>query len=297
MCIILAGNEKETNMPKILTETQVAGYHEKGYAFPFSAMRAEDARKYREKLEAHEAQIGGKLTELGGSARFKNQLLLTWVNDLVKHPTILDAVEDIIGPNIMCYTSTFFIKEPNSPAIAGWHQDSTYFGLRPHEHITAWLALSASTADSGCLEFLPKNMRQLKHQENAMEHSVNGGKQKIIEGFDSKNAILAPIEPGSFSLHNTLCIHRSAPNNSSYRRIGIGISYIPTQVRCVGSQRMYAMLVRGQDSYGHFDLEPSPKSDLDADAQAAHDAVYKRYRENYNEQLDWHKTGRSVPNS
>ena len=282
-------------MPKLLTDAQVEDYRAKGYVFPFAAMDAAEARGYRDKLEAHEAKLGGKLTDLGGPARFKNQLLLTWVNDLVKHPVILDAVEDVIGPDILCYTSTFFIKEPHSPAIAGWHQDSTYFGLRPHEHVTAWLALSESTADSGCLEFLPENVPQLKHKDNAMEHSVNGGKQKIIEGFDPSRAILAPIQPGSFSLHNTLCIHRSAPNNSSDRRIGIGISYIPTRVRCIGSKRMYAMLVRGEDTYGHFDLEPSPAADMDPDAQAAHDAVYKRYRENYNEQLDWHKTGRAVP--
>ncbi len=218
------------------------------------------------------------------------------MNDLVRHPAILDAVEDIIGPDILCYTSTFFVKEPHSPAVAAWHQDATYFGLRPHEHITAWLALTESTPESGCLQFLPfgAGARQRKHANNAVPHSVNGGRQAIVESFEADSAAMVPLRPGMFSLHNTLCIHRSAPNLSNNRRIGIGISYVPASVRHIGTQRMSAMLVRGEDTYGHFDLESDPASDLDEAARETHAAVYQRYRANYNEQLEWHEAGRDA---
>ena len=284
-------------MPKVLTEQQIADYRRDGYLFPVPAMSEAEAGRYFGQLQAYEADsLGGLVSAVGGAARFKNHLLLTWVNDLVRHPAILDAVEDLIGPDILCYTSTFFVKEPNSLEVAAWHQDATYFGLRPHDHVTAWLAFTESTSESGCLEFLPARNahRQHKHRNDAVAHSVNGGKQAIVEDLDLDGAVMAPLRPGTFSLHNTLCIHRSAPNKSANRRIGIGISYVPTSVEHIGTQRMPAMLVRGTDSYGHFELEPEPVSDLDDAARAAHEEAYKAYRAHYNEQLTWHQEGRGL---
>lgn len=280
-------------MPKRLSAQQVERYHRDGYLFPLQALSADEVAHYRGALESHEARMGGPLSGIDGAARFKNHLLLRWVHELVINPTVLDAIEDVIGPDILCYTSTFFIKEPGSPAITAWHQDATYFGVRPHEHVTAWIALTDSSPESGCLEFMPggKDLGLLRHQANAIEHSVNGGRQKIVEGFDVIDPVLAPLQPGQFSLHHTLCLHRSAPNNGPDRRIGIGVSYIPTRVRHIGTRRMPAMLVRGADSYGHFDLEPAPAADMDDDAQAVHAHAYTRYRENYNEQLAWHESG------
>jgi len=280
-------------MLKFLNAQQVERYHRDGYLFPLRAMARDEAAKYRAALEAHEARMGGPLSGLGGPARFKNHLLLRWVHELVVHPTVLDAVEDVIGPDILCYTSTFFIKEPHSPQITAWHQDATYFGLRPHEHVTAWIALTDSAPQSGCLEFARGggDLGILRHKANAIEHSVNGGRQKIVEGFEVIDPAFAPLRPGEFSLHHTLCLHRSAPNDGSERRIGLGVSYVPTRVRHIGSKRMPAMLVRGDDRYGHFDLEPAPAGDFDDAAQAAHAHAYARYRENYNEQLAWHEAG------
>lgn len=280
-------------MPKFLNTQQVERYRRDGYLFPLRAMASDEAANYRAALEAHEARMGGLLSGLGGPARFKNHLLLRWVHELVVHPTVLDAVEDVIGPDILCYTSTFFIKEPHSPQITAWHQDATYFGLRPHEHVTAWIALTDSSPQSGCLEFARGggDLGLLQHKANAIEHSVNGGRQKIVEGFEVVDPVLAALRPGEFSLHHTLCLHRSAPNDGPDRRIGLGVSYIPTRVRHIGTKRMPAMLVRGKDRYGHFDHEPAPAADFDDAAQAAHAHAYARYRENYNEQLSWHEAG------
>ena len=97
------------------------------------------------------------------------------------------------------------------------------------------------------------------------------------------------LPPGSFSLHHELCLHRSSPNHTADRRIGIGLNYIPTHVRPTGSVRMSAMLVRGEDRYGHFDLIDPPRAELDAAALAAHADVGRRYRENYDEQLRRHE--------
>ena len=99
---------------------------------------------------------------------------------------ILDAVESLIGPDILVYTSTFFIKEPHSPTFAAWHQDATYFGLTPHEHVTAWVALTDATAEAGCMEVVSSRgaPRQLRHAALGLADSINGGGQAIVEAFD-----------------------------------------------------------------------------------------------------------------
>ena len=90
---------------------------------------------------------------------------------------------------------------------------------------------------------------------------------------------------GSFSLHHELAVHRSAPNNAAHRRVGIGLNDIPTRVRVDGPFRLRAMLVRGRDTYGHFDLIDSPSAERDAVALAVHMQVSEAYGRNYNEQV------------
>jgi non-haem Fe2+, alpha-ketoglutarate-dependent halogenase len=230
------------------------------------------------------------LTEADRKWRSAGYIFLPWVDQLMRHPRILDAVESLIGPDILVYTSTFFIKEPNSPTFAAWHQDATYFGLSPHEHVTAWVALTNATAEAGCMEVVSSNgaPRQLRHAALGLAHSINGGGQAIVEDFDQRGAVAMALPTGSFSLHHTLCRHRSAPNRASHRRIGLGISYIPARVRMIGSHRLSALLVRGRDD-GHFDLLAAPEREIGAAELERHERFYQCYRENYAEQIRWHE--------
>jgi ectoine hydroxylase-related dioxygenase (phytanoyl-CoA dioxygenase family) len=198
------------------------------------------------------------------------------------------VVEDLIGPDILVYTSTWFIKEPESAAIAAWHQDATYFGLRPYVHVTAWLALTDATAENGCMEFLPGSRHggQRPHRAGVVAGSVNRAGQAIVGEVDDRPAVHAPLRAGEFSLHHTLCLHRSQPNRSSGRRVGLAISYVPTHVRHLGAKhKTPAMLVRGVDTYGHFDLEPAPATDRDEQAREAYARSYDGYRLAYAEQV------------
>jgi ectoine hydroxylase-related dioxygenase (phytanoyl-CoA dioxygenase family) len=277
-------------VPRTLSSAQVERYARDGFLSPIAALTREQAADFREKLEAFEASVGGRLTDAGTDARYRSRthVLLAWVHALVRHRAILDAVEDLIGPDILVYTSTWFIKEPRSTAIAAWHQDATYFGLRPYAHVTAWLALTEATAESGCMEFLPGSSRggQLPHRVGAVAGSVNRAGQAVVGDVDDAPAVHAPLRAGEFSLHHTLCLHRSAPNRSPGRRIGLAISYIPTHVRHLGvKHRTPAMLVRGVDAFGHFELEPAPVADLDAAPRAAYARSYEGYRAAYAEQV------------
>ena len=273
-----------------LSSAQVEGYARDGFVSPVPALTREQAAHYREKMAAFERAVGGPLTSDATDARYRSRthVLLAWVHGLVRHPAILDAVEQLIGPDILVYTSTWFIKEPESPAIAAWHQDATYFGLRPYEHVTAWLALTDATAENGCMEFLPGSYRrgQLPHRAGVVAASVNRAGQAVTIDVDDAPAVHAPLRAGEFSLHHTLCLHRSQPNRSAGRRIGLAVSYVPTRVQHLGvKHKTPAMLVRGVDTFGHFALEPPPLADLDDAARAAYDRSYDGYRAAYAEQV------------
>src|SRR5215475_6794618 len=145
-------------MGKRLNAEAVAQYRRDGYHFPVRVMSADEAHGYRDKLEAHERATGGPLA---GGMRHKVNLLFTWANELARHPAILDAVEDLIGPNILCWSTNFFIKEACAPSFVSWHQDATYWGLSTSDVITAWVAFADVPLESGPMKFWPgSHMKQ-----------------------------------------------------------------------------------------------------------------------------------------
>ena len=133
------------------------------------------------------------------------------------------------------------------------------------------------------------NLRQLHHAPLGLAHSINRAGQTIMEPFDDSAPVAMALPAGSFSLHHEFSLHRSAPNNAAHRRVGIGLNYIPTHVRVDGPVRCNAMLVRGEDKYGHFDLIEPPKAECDAAALAVHQEANDRYRANYQIQVGRHE--------
>jgi len=267
-------------MAKLLSADAVRQYNDDGYYFPVRVMSAEDAAHYRRCLEAHEARTGAPLQ---GNWRHKMHLLFTWADELVHQPKILDAVEDVIGPDILCWTSNFFIKEAQSSGFVSWHQDSTYWGLEPDHVITAWVALCEVTPESGYMQFIPGSHKvdQLPHVDTFHKDNLLSRGQEIAVEVDRSKAVGVPLRPGEVSLHHIKLVHGSDANRSNDRRIGMAIRYIPTYVRQT-KVRDSAMLVRGTDKYHHFDPEPRPQADLDAAALAAHaDAVARQVKALY----------------
>jgi hypothetical protein len=263
-------------MPKRLTQTQIDQYRRDGYVFPVQAFSERRAAALRQRLEACEARFGPIKIGAYGS---RPHLLFTWADEIVHDPNVLDAVEDLIGPDIRVYTVTLWAKNARDEAIVDWHQDASYFGLEPAEQVTAWVALTESSERSGCVKVLPGSQDRLLHhsvKETAARTLLPRG-QSITRTIDPSGAVAMPLQPGEFSLHHTLIVHGSDANSSNDRRIGLGISYIPARVRFTGSTRLSAMLVRGTDRYGHFDDEPRPVADCDAQALAAHERITKIY--------------------
>lgn len=277
---------------KMLTQPQVDAYNRDGFLYPFDALAPDELAESLAGLERFETGLGGPVAQAELKWRSHAFAHSPWFAKLALHPRILDAVEDIIGPDILIWTSTFFIKEPHSPTFAAWHQDGTYFGLAPQTSITAWVALTDASHEAGCMDAVSfkGQPRQMYHAPKRLEHSINRAGQEVMEPIDESGIRAMELKAGQFSLHHELAIHRSSPNNASHRRIGIGLNYIPTSVRTTSSVRMSAMLVRGTDAYGHFDPIDPPKAERDAAALAAHLQINSRYRDNYNEMVKRHET-------
>ena len=267
-------------MTKLLSQAAVEAYRRDGYYSPVRVMSAADAQGFRAALEAHEAKSGQPLQ---GNMRHKTHLLFTWADALVHHPKVLDAVEDAIGPDILCWTTTFFIKEANSPGFVSWHQDSTYWGLDPDEVITAWIAFTEVHEANGYMQVIPGSHKidQLPHVDTFHRDNLLSRGQEIAVEVDKSKALGLAMGAGEMSLHHIKLVHGSSANRSNDRRIGLSIRYIPTYVRQT-KVRDSAMLVRGVDEYHHFDDEPRPVADLDEAALAAHaDSVSRQVKALY----------------
>ena len=256
---------------KALTSDSVLRYREQGYLSPIRVLSTAEAATLRAKLEDFEANAG----PLAGKLRQKSHLLFTWLNDLIRHERILDAVEDILGPDILCWGTSFFIKEPRNPAFVSWHQDSTYWGLDPADIVTAWVALSDSTTENGAMRVVPQShtMAQIPHHDTFRSDNLLSRGQEVMVDVDASGADTLTLKAGEMSLHHVRLIHGSEPNPSDQRRIGFAIRYLPTHVRQIAGSHDWATLVRGVDRHGNFELEPRPDADMSPAAQAYHAAV------------------------
>jgi non-heme Fe2+,alpha-ketoglutarate-dependent halogenase len=261
-------------MPKTLTETQIAQFRTDGYVAPVRVLSESAAGEIRSRLESYERGTGGPLR---GDLRHKSHLLFRFISDLVHHEGILDAIEDLYGPDLLCWNTNFFIKEAANPAFVSWHQDSTYWGLSSPDVVTAWIALTRSDEASGAMSVIPgtHRMDQIPHRDTFDDRNLLTRGQEVAVEVDASRAIRLDLAPGEMSLHHVRIVHGSPPNRSSDRRIGLAIRYIPTSVRQLAGEDS-ATLVRGIDTFNTFEHEPVPVADMQPDMVALHKAIAER---------------------
>ncbi len=261
-------------MTHTLSPDMVARYRRDGVLFPLPAVGTAAARSLLERFEALERREGGRISR---RTNHKPHLLLSWLADLVRDARILDQVESVIGPNIFCWSSDFFVKDPGDRKRVTWHQDSTYWGLSEPDIVTAWVALTPSTVESGCMRVVPGShlADQLPHRDTfAKDNMLTRGQEVQVE-VDEGRAVDVVLAAGEMSLHHVRLIHGSEPNHGRHRRIGFAIRYLPTHVRQLSGIPDSATLVRGRDDYGNFTHEPRPASDFHPDAVAFHARIYE----------------------
>ncbi len=248
-------------MPKFLSEAQIQQFKDLGYVSNLRVMDGKQTQAIRDLLEDFEKRQG---YALHGSQRHKTHLLFPWLNDLVRETKIVDAIENLYGHNILCWTSNFFIKEAHDPGFVSWHQDSTYWGLSSPDVVTAWIALSPSNKSNGAMAVIPgtHTMEQIPHRDTYSKNNLLTRGQEVAVEVDEDRGVTLELEPGEMSLHHVRIIHGSPPNNSDSRRIGFAIRYIPTYVKQIEGDDS-ATLVRGEDSFKTFAHEPRPSKEME----------------------------------
>ena len=196
-------------MPKVLSGATVKRFRETGYHFPVRVLTATEADGYRRHLEAYEARTGGPIS---GPYRHKSHLLFTWLDELVRHPTVLDLAEDVLGPNLFCWSTSFFIKEQQSSAYVSWHQDATYWGLSSPDVMTVWIAFTPANLENGCMKFVPGThaLEVVPHRDTFAKDNLLTRGQEIAVEVDEAKAVDVILEPGEASLHHVRLVHGSA---------------------------------------------------------------------------------------
>jgi len=252
-------------MSASLSHEQSEHYWNDGFIFPLPVISATQAGQYRAQLEDIERnyQHHNLPRPLNDYIRTHSDCVMPMAVELAMMPAVLDAVESIIGPNILIWGADFFIKEAHSPMHVSMHQDLTYWGFgETSDQVSAWIALSASTVESGCVDLVRgshKNPILPHHDTQAVDNLLSRGQEVAVDVADSDRTHV-DLQPGEMSLHHGLAIHGSNPNTSDDRRIGLAIRYINPESKRGSEHREFAMLARGVDTSDAFIHYARPES-------------------------------------
>jgi non-haem Fe2+, alpha-ketoglutarate-dependent halogenase len=245
-------------MPKILSPSQIEAFDRDGFVAPVRGIDERRALYYRQQLEAFEARYPDQQIKLDQKAH----MICPWVDEMIREPGILDATEDLIGPDILCWGTSLRSKRPDGRTFAGWHQDTAYSDVKPIVVIVA-LALSPARSENGCIRGIPGSHRGplLQHKEAFSTDSLLSREQYIDAPFDQTTAVDFALDPGEIALFNNALIHSSKPNFGADRRILFLLEMVPTHAY-QHSPRESATLVRGHDAHGNFDVDPRPQMEM-----------------------------------
>ncbi len=244
-----------------------SAYAERGYYFPLRVLSDEEVAYFQKQYFDFHERNRSELEKLPAKEQYRilseTHTALKWVYRMASHPKVLDAVSAILGPNLMIWGSRWFTKMPGDKTYITWHQDATYWGLHPPDVTTAWIALSDSVSENGCMRVVPETHKlgMLPQTETyAPDNALSRGQEIAVE-VDESQAVDIVLHPGEMSLHHIGIVHGSTTNTSAKPRIGLAVRYISTAVVQDGEQRSFAMLVRGRDEFGNFDLVEPPSED------------------------------------
>ena len=249
-----------------------------GYLSPVRIMDKAAAATHRARMEAAERAFG----DLHYLA--KVHTILRSPLELATHPRVLDTVKALVGPDVLLWNATYIVKEPRTPAFVSWHQDLAYWGLDGANQVSMWLALSAADAASGCMRMIPGSHHAGRRGHRLTAEDGNALYQgQTVEGVEELHAVACELEPGEASFHHGWTLHASMPNRSDDRRIGFNAQYIATHMRQTQHARDTALLVCGDDDYGHFGEDLPATRDLEPAAVARQRELDRMVRETMGE--------------
>jgi len=232
-----------------LSSNQFKQYEDEGFVSPIDVFSKEKAKEIRNEIQLIEKELPEELVKSG---RYNAHLISPLLDEVTHNPKILDTVQSLIGKDILVCGTTLFIKNPNEKGFVSYHQDAKYIGLEPHNWVTAWVAITDSNEQNGCMR-----MWSGSHKDNLKEHDQKFNEGNLLtRGQTVKNVPRKETTPliltaGQMSLHHPTVVHGSDLNKSDDRRIGFVIqSYIGTNVKQVLGKNS-VQLARGYDKF-HF---------------------------------------------
>ena len=239
-------------MSKLLTRAEQNRFQEHGIVFPIRVLASDEADYYRRACDDLERQLGGRPRTV--EVR-QMHLDLHWAHKLAIHPRILDAVEDVLGPDLLVWATELFAKHPHDGVVSiGWHRDRTYMEFDPSLTVTAWIALSRCTPENGCLRAVLEPQRR---NASSWDMRRNASGENRLPDVPAEAIREVALEAGEMSLHDVHVLHGSGPNRSAQKRVGFAIRYI-TPAAVPRRPRPPAVLARGRDGYNHFQLADPP---------------------------------------
>tara|TARA_B100001123_G_scaffold219737_1_gene247961 strand:- start:179 stop:1045 length:867 start_codon:yes stop_codon:yes gene_type:complete len=259
-------------MLKSLTQDELQNYKQEGLLFPKRLISEAAAGSYKARWEAHERKTKSPIS---GAHRYKAHLLFSFVDEIMREPSILDVVEDILGPNIMVWNTNLYPKEPGDGRFISWHQDSAHWGLDNNNIVTVWVALAKTSRENGCMGMIPGSHLSgtVAHEDTWNPENILTRGQTISRSIDEKEVVWVELEAGECSLHHVEMMHSSPPNTSPYRRVALAIRYITPSAKQKHHNVDYATLVRGVDEFQNFLEEQRPIFDMSPDSIAFHTKV------------------------
>ena len=208
-----------------LNSNQLKQYNDEGFVSPVNIFSKEKAKEIRDEIELIEKKLPNELEKTG---RYNAHLISPMLDEVTHNKNILDAVESLIGGNILVCGTTLFIKNPGEGGFVSYHQDAKYIGLEPYNWVTAWIAVTDSNKENGCMRMWPGS-----HKDDLKDHYQKFDEGNLLtRGQSVENVPLKETKPivlkaGQMSLHHPKIIHGSGLNLSKDRRIGFVVqSYI-----------------------------------------------------------------------
>jgi ectoine hydroxylase-related dioxygenase (phytanoyl-CoA dioxygenase family) len=263
-------------MTKRLPPEHVARYERDGVLFPLPALTAEEVDRFRRAC----AEVVEALGPDPRPSQFSQwHLCFRWAHELATHDVILDAVEDLIGPDLLVHSSALFHKPARSSGYVAWHQDGHYWRLDAPRLTSAWIALTPSTRANGCLRVVPGSHARdrVPHREEPDADNLLGSGLRTSVAVDEAQAVDVTLAPGEMSVHHVNLIHSSRANGSAVPRIGFAVRYVAPGVRQARAHHR-VVVARGRDPYGHFDKQEAPPGHSVADGLAAQAEILRWIR-------------------
>ena len=269
-------------MSSSLSGAQRQQFERDGFLCPLRALDEGEVTHYLARYKEFVARNEERLAALAPKDRFQvlaeTHFVMRWAFEIAAHPRVLDAVESLLGPDILAWSTAWFSKLPGDRAFVSWHQDGTYWKLSEPKVVTAWVALTPATRANGCMRVIPGTHARpmLPQRETYAADNVLSRGQEIAVTVNEADAVDLALQPGQMSLHHIWIVHGSEANTSRIPRIGIAIRYVSPAVKQDSPFKPLAICVRGRDRHGNFELLDPPTSDVPA--PGAQEAITARIR-------------------